>query len=179
MQPTTTNNNINCEVLKCLFLCFQKQYLVAKAAGEKGARPVLRKMLEAVATVKVLAMLSKCGQGRRTGAALCDRKTSLQGLSLYTIILSLGYWLRPIMCNNISKCFLLLTSRILRKRRRATTNSKWLSRRNEIASHNAFSNDERHIHHDRLNMTVEISWINLSSIYVIRRTREMTLSTLP
>ena len=69
-----------------LFLCFQKQYLVVKAAGEKGA--VLRKMLEAVATVKVLAMLSKCGQGRRTGAALCDLKTSLQGLSLYTIILS-------------------------------------------------------------------------------------------
>ncbi|XP_071795608.1 uncharacterized protein [Asterias amurensis] len=60
-----------------------KQYLVVKAAGEKEARPVLRKMLEAVASVPVLAMLSKCGQERKNG----DAKTSLQGLTLYTIII--------------------------------------------------------------------------------------------
>ncbi|XP_071807395.1 uncharacterized protein [Asterias amurensis] len=56
---------------------------VVKAAGEKEARPVLRKMLEAVASVPVLAMLLKCGQERKK----CDAKTSLQDLTLYTIII--------------------------------------------------------------------------------------------
>ena len=75
--------NVFLSLIACLIF-FKKQYLVVKAAGEKEARPVLRKMLEAVASVPVLAMLSKCGQERKK----CDAKTSLQDLTLYTIIIS-------------------------------------------------------------------------------------------
>ena len=54
---------------------------------------ILRRQLESLATVSVIAKLSKCGQRRTSAASHMEGKLALQDMTIFTVMISEYFYL--------------------------------------------------------------------------------------